>query len=48
MKIRKTEIDGDSARVTVALETQGRPQVQSLRLEKEDGDWRLSGGGEAD
>ena len=48
VKIRKTEIDGDSARVTVALETQGRPQVKSLRLEKEDGDWRLSGGGEAE
>jgi predicted lipid-binding transport protein (Tim44 family) len=48
VEIRNTEIDGDTARVTVALETQGRPQVQSLRLKKEDGDWRLSGGGEAE
>ena len=48
VKIRGTEVDGDSARVTVALETQGRTQVQSLRLEKEDGDWRLSGGSGTD
>lgn len=45
VEIRRTEINGDSARVTVALETQGRPQVQNLRLKKEDGDWKLSGGG---
>jgi hypothetical protein len=48
VEIRKTQIDGDNARVTVALETQGRPQVQSLRLEKEDGDWRLAGGSGTD
>jgi Domain of unknown function (DUF4878) len=48
VKIRKTEVDGDSARVTVALETQGRAQVQSLDLKKEDGEWRLSGGGATD
>jgi predicted lipid-binding transport protein (Tim44 family) len=48
VEIRKTEVDGDSAKVTVALETQGRSQVQSLRLKKEEGDWRLSGGGTTD
>lgn len=44
VKIRRTEIDGDTATVTVALETQGRPQVQLLRLKKEDGDWKLTAG----
>jgi predicted lipid-binding transport protein (Tim44 family) len=48
VEIRQTEVDGDSAKVTVALETQGRSQVQSLRLKKEEGDWRLSGGGTTD
>ena len=48
VKIRKTEVDGETARVTVALETQGRSQVQSLLLAKEDGDWRLSGGSGTD
>ena len=48
VKVTKTENDGDSARVTVTLETQGRSQTQVLRLAKEDGDWRLSGGSGTD
>ena len=48
VKIRSTEIDGDRARVTAVLETQGRRHVQVLRLQKEDGDWKLTGGAEAD
>jgi len=42
--LRKVEIDGDSAKVTAVLNTQGRRQVQLLRLKKEGGDWKLAGG----
>jgi predicted lipid-binding transport protein (Tim44 family) len=42
--IRRTEIDGDRAQVTVVLKTQGRRQVRLLRLSKEDEDWKLAGG----
>jgi Domain of unknown function (DUF4878) len=44
VRIRNTEIDGDRARVTAVLETQGRRQVRLLRLRKEDGDWKVAGG----
>lgn len=44
VRIRDTEIDGDRARVTAVLETQGRRQVRLLRLRKEDGDWKVAGG----
>jgi ketosteroid isomerase-like protein len=44
-RIRRTEIDGDRASVTAVLTTQGSgsaaPRV--LFLEKQDGDWKLSG-----
>jgi predicted lipid-binding transport protein (Tim44 family) len=42
--IKKTEIDGDKATVTATLVAQGQTQDRILRLEKEDGDWRLAGG----
>ena len=46
VEIRKTEIDGDNARVTSVLKADGRRQPpRVLRLEKEDGDWRIAGGG---
>jgi ketosteroid isomerase-like protein len=44
VSIRKTEVDGDRARVTAELSTQGVREVRLLRLEKEDGDWKLAGG----
>jgi hypothetical protein len=44
VRIRRTEIDGDRAQVTVVLRTQGRRQVRLLRLSKEDEDWKLAGG----
>jgi hypothetical protein len=44
VRIRKTEIDGDRARVTAVLRTHGIPDVRLLRLEEEDGDWKLAGG----
>jgi hypothetical protein len=45
VEIRATEIDGDEARVRAVIRTQGEPGTQTLRLEKEDGQWKLSGGG---
>jgi hypothetical protein len=45
VEIRATEIDGDEARVRAVIRTQGQPGTQTLRLEKEDGQWKLSGGG---
>jgi hypothetical protein len=44
LRIKRTEIDEDRARVTAVLETQGQRQVRVLRLREEDGDWKLAGG----
>jgi Domain of unknown function (DUF4878) len=46
VRIVKTELDGDSARVTAVLDRQGERIRQTLRLKKEDGDWKLAGGAE--
>lgn len=42
-KIDKTEIDGDKATVRAQVETQGRKVPQVFRLEKQDGEFRLTG-----
>ncbi len=42
VKIEKTELDGDSATVTAQIETQGQRVPQSFRLEKQDGEFRLT------
>ena len=39
-------MDGENATVTAVLERQGQRITQKLRLKKEDGDWKLAGGGE--
>jgi hypothetical protein len=44
--IEKTKVDGDHATVTAVLSRQGERIPQELRLKKEDGDWKLAGGGE--
>ena len=44
VQIKGAEVDGDRARVTAVLETQGEREVRLLRLRKEDGDWKLAGG----
>ena len=46
VRIEKTKVDGDHATVTVVLKRQGQRIPQELRLKKEDGDWKLAGGGE--
>jgi hypothetical protein len=43
VRIGRTEVDGDTAEVRAVLRTQGQVQDQVLRLQKEDGDWRLTG-----
>jgi hypothetical protein len=43
VRIRRTKIDGDEAEVSAELRTQGQRRIQLLRLQKEDGDWRLAG-----
>jgi hypothetical protein len=44
VEIRRTEIDGDDATVRAVIRSQGTPRTQTLRLVKEDGRWKLSGG----
>ena len=44
VEIRSTEVDGEKARVRAVIRAQGRPATQTLRLAKEDGDWKLAGG----
>jgi hypothetical protein len=44
VEIRSTEIDGEEARVRAVIKTQGGSSTQTLRLEQEDGKWKLSGG----
>jgi len=46
VRIKKTEVDGDTARVTAVLARQGQRIDQTLRLKKQDGDWRLAGSAE--
>jgi hypothetical protein len=43
VRIGKSEIDGDRATVRVVLRAQGVTAPETLRLEKQDGDWKLSG-----
>jgi hypothetical protein len=46
VRIQKTEVEDDTARVTAVLLRQGQRIPQTLRLKKEDGDWKLAGSGE--
>jgi hypothetical protein len=46
VRIGRVEVDGDRARATAVLDTQGRRQVRRFLLEREDGAWRLAGGAE--
>jgi hypothetical protein len=46
VRIVKTEVDGERADVTAVLERQGQRINQTLRLKKEDGDWKLAGAAE--
>jgi ketosteroid isomerase-like protein len=43
VRIVSTKVDGDSATVTAVLGRSGQELKQQLKLEKEDGDWKLAG-----
>jgi ketosteroid isomerase-like protein len=45
VRIVKTEVDGDKATVVAVLRRPGGQIRQQLQLEKDGGDWKLSGGG---
>jgi ketosteroid isomerase-like protein len=43
VRIVSTKVDGDRATVTAVLGRSGQELKQQLKLEKEDGDWKLAG-----
>ena len=43
VRIVNTKVDGDKATVTAVLGRSGQELKQQLRLQKQDGDWKLSG-----
>ncbi len=45
VRIVRTTVDGDKATVTAVLRRAGEQVRQRLSLERDDGDWKLSGGG---
>jgi hypothetical protein len=45
VRIENTKVAGDRATVTAVLRRSGQQVTQRLRLEREDGDWKLAGGG---
>ena len=44
VRIGAVEVDGDRARATAVLSTQGSREIRRFRLAREDGDWRVAGG----
>jgi ketosteroid isomerase-like protein len=44
-RIVSTKLDGDTATVTAVLKRSGQEIRQKLKLEKDDGDWKIAGGG---
>jgi hypothetical protein len=46
VRIVRTEVEDDTASVTAVLRRQGQELRQTLRLKKEDGDWKLAGAAE--
>jgi ketosteroid isomerase-like protein len=45
VRVVRTRVDGDDATITAVLGRSGQETRQRLQLHKEDGDWKLSGGG---
>ncbi len=45
VRIVNTAVDGDTATVTAVLGRSGQELRQRLKLQKEDGDWKLAGTG---
>lgn len=45
VRVEKVRVRGDKARAVATIRTQGQTLPRVLSLKKEDGDWRLAGGG---
>jgi hypothetical protein len=45
IRIDRVKIDGDNATAATTIDAQGQRAPQAFRLKKEDGDWRIGGGG---
>ena len=43
-RIVRTKVDGDNATLTVRIDRSGSVSQQRIQLEKDDGDWKISGG----
>jgi ketosteroid isomerase-like protein len=43
-RVVRTEVDGDRATVTVRIGRSGSVTQQQIKLEKDDGDWKIAGG----
>ena len=43
VRIESTKVDGDTATVTAVLGRSGQELEQQLKLQKQDGDWKLAG-----
>ncbi len=44
VKIGKSTVDGDNARVSAVLRVNGQRQARQFLLDKQDGAWKLAGG----
>jgi ketosteroid isomerase-like protein len=44
VRVVDVKVDGDKATVTAVIGRSGQELKQQLKLEKEDGDWKLAGG----
>jgi ketosteroid isomerase-like protein len=44
VRVVNVKVDGDKATVTAVIGRSGQELKQQLKLEKEDGDWKLAGG----
>jgi ketosteroid isomerase-like protein len=47
VRIVNTKVEGDNAIVTVVFRRSGQQVRQPVHLEKDDGDWKIAGGGGA-
>jgi hypothetical protein len=44
VEVRRTTVDGDSAKVLAVLRVDGARQAREFDLTRQDGDWKLAGG----
>jgi hypothetical protein len=44
IEVRRTTVDGDTAKVLAVLRVDGARQPREFDLTRQDGDWKLAGG----